>query len=299
MEKYNFPDDVKVFGFQAKTFPHGIGEAFAELIKMLPEGDQRPYYGISECTKEGFIYKAAALETYDGEAEKYGCEKYVVEKGEYLTETVLDWRSKTNCINSVFGEIFKDEHCDKSKPCIELYKNEEEMICMVKADERKEIQGEFEAAAEEFLQIISSLSEEQINTIPFEGSWTAAQVAEHVIKANTGIVSALKQEGKIADRNKSERAEELKKLFLDFTTKLQSPDFVLPTQNTYQKETLIADFRLASEQLIDAVKIANLSEIVKDSALGDLTKYEMLYFVTVHTQRHVHQLKGIVQKVTI
>lgn len=31
MEKYNLPDDVKVFGVQVKTFPHGIGEAFDGL----------------------------------------------------------------------------------------------------------------------------------------------------------------------------------------------------------------------------------------------------------------------------
>ena len=74
MEKYNLEDNVKVFGVHVKTFPQGIGEAFDALLKMLPPGDDRPFYGISEMTKGGIIYKAAALETFDGEAEKYGCE---------------------------------------------------------------------------------------------------------------------------------------------------------------------------------------------------------------------------------
>lgn len=52
-EIYNLPDDVKVFGFQVKSFPQGTGEAFESLIKMVPGGFERPYYGISYMDKDG------------------------------------------------------------------------------------------------------------------------------------------------------------------------------------------------------------------------------------------------------
>jgi predicted transcriptional regulator YdeE len=133
MEKYNLADDVIVFGFQVKTFPSGIGEAFDELIKNTGDcAGERRYYGISEFKNGKMIYYAAAEEKAKGEAEKYGYERLKIEKGEYLTSTVFGWRKKTDHIKDVFSEIIKDPHVNKMKPAIEWYKNDTEMMCLVK-----------------------------------------------------------------------------------------------------------------------------------------------------------------------
>ena len=88
--------------------------------------------------KDGqMIYKAAALEKYEGEAEKYNCERYTIEKGEYLTVTLHDWRKKTDCIKDVFHEIIQDSRVDKTKPAVEWYKNDDEMMCMVQTNHQK------------------------------------------------------------------------------------------------------------------------------------------------------------------
>ncbi|MEO6330712.1 MAG: hypothetical protein ABIO55_17390 [Ginsengibacter sp.] len=134
MGKYILIKDIKVFGTQVKTFPEGIGEAFDALIKMLTAEKNRTYYGISEFAKDGSIlYYAAAEEIFAGEGKKYDCDTYTIEKGEYLTETINDWRKKTDCIKDVFGEIMQDSQADKSRPCVEWYKTNDEMLCMVKA----------------------------------------------------------------------------------------------------------------------------------------------------------------------
>ncbi len=183
---FTLADDIKVFGVQVKTFPLGIGDAFAELTKSLVPADERRYYGISQCTKDGVVYIAAAEEAYKGEGKKYGYESFIVERGEYLTQTVFNWRAKTNSIRYVFEEMFRDERADGSKPCIELYKNEDEMMCMVKVDTRKELQKTLNCVTDELIQIVSSLDDEQLNQVPFTGSWTAGQVVEHVIRAASG-----------------------------------------------------------------------------------------------------------------
>ena len=143
MEIYNLQHDVKVFGFQVKSFPGGIGEAFESLIKRIPGGFERPYYGISYMDKGGqMIYIAAALEKYDGEGEKYNCERHIIEKGEYLGVAVHDWRENTDCIKDVFHEIIQDSRVDKTKPAVEWYKNDDEMVCMVRtAHQKMEITG--------------------------------------------------------------------------------------------------------------------------------------------------------------
>lgn len=133
MEKYILPDDLRVFGVQVKTFPNGISEAFDSLVKMLPGRFDRSFYGISYVENDAMVYIAAAGEKYKGEAEKYNCKGYTIEKGEYLTETVNEWRKKTDRIGDVFHDMMRDARVDKTKPAVEWYKNDEEMLCMVRS----------------------------------------------------------------------------------------------------------------------------------------------------------------------
>jgi len=147
----------------------------------------------------------------------------------------------------------------------------------------------------EFVELISSAESTTINTVPFEDSWTAAQLASHVTKSNKAITQALNMEGKTAGRNPDERAQELKAIFLDFTAKFQSPEFILPTKKTYQKEEVIEKLKKSIEQLDDVRNKVNLSEIISLPAFGEITKLELLYFVLYHTQRHIRQLRNILR----
>jgi hypothetical protein len=133
METYELKKDLNVFGFQVNDFPNGIGKAFDTLVEKVPGGFNRSYYGISTMTKDGkFIYLATALEKNPGEAEQLHYQRYKIENGVYLTETVHNWRKKTDTIKDIFHRMMQDERADKTKPCMEWYKNEDEMICMVK-----------------------------------------------------------------------------------------------------------------------------------------------------------------------
>ena len=67
------------------------------------------------------------------EAEKFNYEKSVIEQGEYFFEVLNYWKNKTACIKDIFQEMMHDGQVDKTKPCVEWYKNDEEMLCMVKA----------------------------------------------------------------------------------------------------------------------------------------------------------------------
>jgi hypothetical protein len=159
----------------------------------------------------------------------------------------------------------------------------------------KELFASLDNVASELLTIIESLSESVLNTIPFKNSWTAAQLAAHVTKSNSSIAQALNMEAKSTERNPAERVQELKEIFLDFTTKFKTPDFILPTQDTYEKEILIARLKRSNERLIEAAGKVDLSGMINLPAFGEITKLELLYFVLYHTQRHLHQLKNIIR----
>ena len=141
METYNLKSDLKVFGKEVRTFPLGVAEAFHELITMIPDGSHRAYYGISHIDEMGkIIYKAAAEENYAGEAEKYNCKRYLIEKGEYLAVSITNWRDNTDCIKDAFHDMMEDDRADKTGEVVEWYKTETEMLCLVKVKEPATIQ---------------------------------------------------------------------------------------------------------------------------------------------------------------
>jgi len=134
MDAYNLKNDVKVFGVEVRNFPNGIGEAFEKLMKMLPVRDKRSYYGIFEMDRNGRMhYYATAEETRNDEADTYKCNRYTIERGEYLAEPLNDWQKKTDCIKDVFEKMSHDSRVDPAKPGVEWYKNDKEMWCMLKA----------------------------------------------------------------------------------------------------------------------------------------------------------------------
>ncbi len=132
MKKYNLQNDIQTFGKRVETFPQGIKEAFDELVKMVG-GFTRSFYGISKAGDDDkMLYYAVAEEKSDVEAEKYNCETFVIEKGEYLISSLTDWETQTNLINGIFHEMMTDSSIDRTKPAIEWYKNSDEMFCMVR-----------------------------------------------------------------------------------------------------------------------------------------------------------------------
>jgi predicted transcriptional regulator YdeE len=126
--KLNGP--VNVIGFRVKTFPMGISEAFDRLTDML--GFDRPYYGLSQMSTDGVLYIAAGLKKSANEKSTLKLEEYTIPKGEYAVRVIKDWRRNLSAIPHVFGDLLKTEGIDDSVPCVEWYKNDEEMLCMVK-----------------------------------------------------------------------------------------------------------------------------------------------------------------------
>ena len=154
-----------------------------------------------------------------------------------------------------------------------------------------------EETTRQLLEKVQQFDEVEINEIPFTNSWTAAQVADHLTKSNNSIVKAMLLNGTTINRNPRARVEELEKVFLDFDSKLKSPDFILPSQDIYEKEVVMYNLKWSVEKLMEVSGESELSEMINHRAFGDITKFEVLYFVHFHTLRHIHQLDKIYEAV--
>ena len=158
----------------------------------------------------------------------------------------------------------------------------------------KALYDAYDECAVAMMEQVNQLTDSQLNSIPFHGSWSAGQVMEHVTKSNTGIAKALNIEGMAVGRNADAREPELREMFLDFSVKFQSPDFILPVRAHYEPKQVEEDFQNSLSLLKKVGDHANLEEAIKHPAFGEITKLELLCFVKFHLQRHLLQLKKIV-----
>jgi hypothetical protein len=134
----NFNDDIKVFYVKADSFPDGIKAAHNKLHSLVQSADGRRFFGISYPDKAGsIIYKAAAEESTPGEAEKYGCKTFVIKQGDYLSHTIKDWRKDESAIARTFQLMLRDPRVDSNGYCLEVYPNENDIVCLVKLDSNK------------------------------------------------------------------------------------------------------------------------------------------------------------------
>lgn len=133
MEMIEMKKDVLLMTVEAKRFPEGIQEAFDELRKRLPEGDERMPYGISKPERDGSIVYRAAVEAGDaGEAGRRGCGTITLRRGTYASESVSDWQTNITEIGTVFERLLAHPQLDPSTPCIEVYRSRSELLCMVR-----------------------------------------------------------------------------------------------------------------------------------------------------------------------
>lgn len=161
-----------------------------------------------------------------------------------------------------------------------------------------EMLNKLENTTRNLLQTLSSFRQENINLIPFEGSWTAAQVAEHLRMSNGFIAALLCGTMKPANRPPDQNIARIKAAFLNFDIKMESPDFILPKPGPYDQEKLVSAMEAIMTKISEGAQTLDLSATHVDLAfpvLGELTRLEMIWFVIYHTQRHTHQLKNILQ----
>ena len=145
------------------------------------------------------------------------------------------------------------------------------------------------------LQILDAFSEQEFNTVPPCGGWTPGQVAEHLL-LSAGVVEVISGRTAAATRPSDEKVAGIAAIFLDFTTKLSSPSFIVPAEGNYSKTEMMNRLRVVWTKLAEAVKLLDLSVVCEDFEFpgsGTLTRLEWISFYVFHTQRHIAQLHRI------
>lgn len=160
------------------------------------------------------------------------------------------------------------------------------------------ILNEFTDTTDELLQLLSSLTEEQLNVTPSEGGWTAGQLGDHLYRSYS-VMEILNGNVESTDRKPDQKLTEIEKLFLDFSIQMDSPKEILPSNKHIEKSPLLDRLQERIELQKGIIRTKDLTKVCLDFEIpeyGPFTRLEWIGFNTVHTQRHIHQLKNIIQR---
>ncbi|GAA0890834.1 hypothetical protein GCM10009122_05130 [Fulvivirga kasyanovii] len=148
---------------------------------------------------------------------------------------------------------------------------------------------------DKMVHAITRFEEGQYNTVPFEGSWTAGQVVQHIIMS---VAELPDKKTQAPQRSYDEKIDSIEKLFLDFGIKMESPEFIIPEYQTYDKTGQIMELKNIQHRHVETIRDTDLSALCVDfefPTFGYLTRFEWFSFFVFHTQRHTVQVNNIYQ----
>lgn len=160
----------------------------------------------------------------------------------------------------------------------------------------EKISAETEETIQWLIQLLTTFNQDSINLVPFEESWTAGQLVNHVILVCSGFLRIMNGPVKETERRPDEMKEKIRNDLLNFTSKLKSPEFVKPPVAVYKKSQLLQSLEDIKEKFNCALQTLDLTQTCVGLQLplyGYLTRLEAIYFIIYHTQRHTNQLHKI------
>jgi hypothetical protein len=158
---------------------------------------------------------------------------------------------------------------------------------------KEQLSKDMSAAFDGFINALDRFSESAFNHPVTEGGWSPGQVADHIFKAT----KAIPDKNTIpSDRLYNEKIDAIERQFLNFETKLKSPDFVYPEPGPFDKNQMLLLLQSVKEKHKLRIAERDLTEICVGYELpyiGTMTRYEWFSFIIVHVKRHTYQLNNM------
>ncbi|WP_316836750.1 DinB family protein [Pedobacter nutrimenti] len=162
-----------------------------------------------------------------------------------------------------------------------------------------ELDKAFQQATSEFITLLETMDENELNRKPKHGAWSPGQIGDHLFKS---YASAETMTGRTepTHREPDEKVQSIKDLFTDFDIKMKSPEAILPSEEHLDPSRLLENLRDRTAQIVTIIDTRDLSKTCLDFVIpqyGAFTRLEWAWFNTYHTQRHLHQLKNVIQSI--
>jgi hypothetical protein len=161
-------------------------------------------------------------------------------------------------------------------------------------DQIESVIEELEESTRMLIKELSAFSDEQFFYRPAEGSWSAGEIAEHILlletRANEGMHTA-----RTGNRPFDLKIIPIRNGLKEDEKKYVAPTKVIPKGEMKNKQDLLDALVQQREVLKNMIRKMDLSLITefRHPVIGSMSRLEWVYFHIYHTERHVRQLKSL------
>jgi len=165
--------------------------------------------------------------------------------------------------------------------------------------ERKSLISHLAESQAAVLDVLENMDDSLFQYVPSEGQWSIAQIVEHIILVEKGILGKIKS---LATTAPSEVAavqidhHQLIGLLTDRGRKAKSPESYIPKgvfTNTKEAITAFNEHRTDLETFLKTTTIPLQTIVFPHFILGAINGLSWMAFVAGHCLRHVTQMKAI------
>ena len=148
-------------------------------------------------------------------------------------------------------------------------------------------------------QIVKHLSSEQAKFSPDEGSWSILECLEHIAESEKTIFeiisSSVKEPPSEESTNSTLSDEEIVRLITDRSVKGQAQGDLIPNERYSEMQDALRVFDQRRSQAISYVKSTDhhLHRYTIEFPFGVIDAYQVLLFMSGHTERHILQIQEI------
>lgn len=148
-------------------------------------------------------------------------------------------------------------------------------------------------AFDNFIEAFSAFKDSEVNTAIEKGNWTPTQVVKHILLATDGLPDA---STKPSERPVDALLPMIRPWWEDMSQKFQSPEPLRPDNNPATRDELLAELYRVKQNDLAMIVEKDLSALCLDMELpsvGYLTRFEWLWFIEMHLNRHTFQLRNL------
>lgn len=159
--------------------------------------------------------------------------------------------------------------------------------------EKEKLKLAITKAFDEFINAFSAFDESRINKKAAPGKWTPVQVALHIILATDGVPD---HSTAPADREPDAFLPRIRPWWEDLSQKFKAPVPLTPDEEPRDRQFILDELKRVRTKDLDILANEDLTLVCMDFELpsvGYLTRYEWLWFIEMHLNRHTFQLKNM------
>eukprot|EP01136_Pigoraptor_vietnamica_P017688 Opistho-1_new@63206 len=156
--------------------------------------------------------------------------------------------------------------------------------------------AQFRATTATLIGLLEAFTPETFNRKPSPTAWNAGDVAGHLLLFDIRLQEILATSTEPANRNPTEKVAEYTGRVTNREVRIDAPAFLVPAAAERTPADMITQLQTARNKIAAAIATQDLTLIstaFPHRFFGEMTAFEWIHFLDLHTQRHFPQLREL------